>query len=252
MPLAIALGASTLLIPFQSAALQLTFEFRGNPATSSPGVIFSADLRATNLVLPGQTIGLDLFAIVNGVDADNTNDGFLQTQGSFLSNGTDGSFSTGVGANNVAPFNGGIAQSGVLANLDTDPGLELGSLATTGTPQPFPWFIAMTDGAPVFGTAAGGGTTVFQIGKTTYTLADGPAGQGIFNYAPRIKNDGLNNQQLLHRFTLDGVSYSLRGDSAEVASLPFLIFVPEPSPALLLALLFGAVFVSRLRRAGRE
>ncbi len=248
LKLAIGTLIASAIIPSQSNALQLTFELRANPVGTSPGVVLSPDFRQVLSAGPNSVIALELYAVVNGVDANNTNDAFLLTHGSFLSAGADGSFSTGLGANNVAPFNGGVAQSGVLANLDADPGLELGSLATIGTPAPLPWFIATTSGAPVFGTAGAGGTTAFLIGRTTYTLAGDASGQVSLSYLARNKTDGLAAQQTLHRFTLDNVAFSLRGNSPEIVSSQFLVTVPEPSAFGMVML--GALGLVGFRRLG--
>ncbi len=250
LKLALGLTISTLMLPAQSDALQLTFEMRINPIGNSPGVLISPDFKSAQ-AQPGNVLSIDIYAVVNGANASNTDDGFLLTHGSFLSAGpATGDFSTSP-SNNVAPFNGGVAQSGVLANLDNDPDLELGSLLTIGTPSPLPWFIATTSGAPVMGTVGAGGPTAFIIGHTTFTLAAGATGQAQLTYAPRNKTDGLAAQKTIHKFTLDGVAFSLLGNSPEIVSSPFLVVVPEPS-AFGMVLLGAMGLIGYRRVSGRK
>ncbi len=243
--LTLTLAAVTLLIPAHSGAVQLTVEMLASADGSSSGVVISPDGRSA-FALPGQTVGVDIFAVVHGANASNTDDGFLLTHGSFLSVGPAfGNYS--VAGNNVAPFNGGVSQPGVLANLDGDPGLELGSLATTGTPAPLPWFIATTSGTTVMGTQGSGGLTAFRIGHTTYTLTSDATGDVDLSYSPRTKLDSLIAPQQLHKFTLDGTAWQLRGDNLQIATTSLHVATPEPSAGILALLgLIGLIGFPRL------
>ncbi len=248
--LSLTLTVAALLIPAQSDAVQLTFEMLATAEGSSPGVVISPD-GLSAIALPGQVVGVDVVAVVHGTNGSNTDDGFLLTHGSFLSVGSAlGDYS--VAGNNVAPFNGGVSQPGVLANLDGDPDLELGRLATTGTPSPLPWFIATTGGtAAVMGTQVSGGLTAFRIGHTTYTLASNATGAVDLTYAPRIKTDGLGAAQQLHRFTLDNTLWSLRGTDPEIATTSLHIATPEPSAGIMV--LLGSIGLMGFRRStGRK
>ncbi len=211
-------------------------------------------------------IALELYAIVYGSDATHTNDGFLYTNGSFISGdgGLPGNFRGDINGqprslkNNVPAFSGGIAQSGFLNDVDGDSDLDLGSLSRTGSPQIAPWFIAV--GAtmrPEFGLGEGSGATEFLIGQTTFTLGAGAnAGESTtLNFSPRIKTDGLVAQRTLHKLTVDGVWTELSGlDPRLAVRAPVTVAfqpvaaVPEPTAiGLMLCAVFG--FAARRRRA---
>ena len=276
-----------LFAPEQSQALQLTYELRVDPATTTPGVVIQ-DIHTAIATQPGQVIGLQIYAVIHGAEAvpSPLNDGFTQAHLSLISgtyNGFVANTSTGgslVGnfrgdpatsplvasnatkTNNAPGFRGLVAQSGyngngTVSSLDTpaDTGLDIGSFETGG-PLVLPWFIAVSDNntSPTLGTAANlnaVGDTEFLIGTTTFTLAlNSTLGQSTpLSIVPRNRTNGGVNGPLVHKFRLDGTDFTLAGNSPQIAEIGVnLSLAPEPSAIGMV--LLGAMGLVGFRRSG--
>ena len=230
------LALAACLVPVPSQALQLTYELRIDPATTTPGLQISADFKSVQALAAGNVIGVQLYAIVNNGNALHTDDAFQQGYGSFVSGGAGtvkGDFRGDVNGqpktqvNNVAPFNYVVAQSGFQNDLDGDGDLDLGSFST-GNPPVLPWFGAISNQTPtqIPGTGGGATPTEFLLGQATFTITDFSGASTPLNFVPRNKV-GLSAN--LHIFRLDGTDVSLPGNSAQLATSGVLVMVPEPS-----------------------
>ena len=64
---------TALIIPERSDAVQLTYELRIDPATTSPGVVISNNFHTATATAPGQVIGLQIYADIDSgklIDAE--------------------------------------------------------------------------------------------------------------------------------------------------------------------------------------
>jgi len=181
----------------------------------------------------GDVVEIDLYAVVQDLDGDHTNDGFKYALGSFVSDPGPlfGDLRGDVAGqpltktNNVAPFDAAPAQSGFQYDLDGDGDWDVGSY-DTGGPAVLPWFIATSGIEPVMGIDS----SEFLIGRTTFTVTDGALGDATqILYVPRIRTTGTTAQRLTNRAISDGVSYWLSGANPEVSTSGMRIrMIPEP------------------------
>lgn len=181
----------------------------------------------------GDVVEIDLYAIVQNLDGDPTNDGLLVTMGSFVSDPGplfgdlrgDVAGQPQTKTNNVAPFDATATQSGFQQDLDGDGDWDVGSY-DAGSPAVLMWFIAGSGMEPVMGVDS----AEFLIGRTTFTVTEGGFGDatGIL-YVPRVRTTGIPSQRLTNKFVSDGVTYKLSGADPEVSTSGLRVrMVPEP------------------------
>ena len=267
--LAIALLASLFTAATQ-AAVMITFEVRavqnGLTGNSSPDAIISPDGSHVSLY-DGQVV-LQLFAFINSLDGDLTDDRLTRADGSFVTVGTTGDLTgflrgsptTTAGINNVDPFRGTGAKSGTQAELsgtvagNTNDGIsDVGGTSTTN----FISYFTTVSNSPN-GTVG----QSFLIGETILDITGG-SGNTTVRYVPRI---GVFPPLAGNRgnivFTRDGTLYRMNGDGtpAVTGDPPFdpdalqlryvtIDVVPEPSTFGLLAPGLLALAGLRRRRA---
>jgi hypothetical protein len=251
------------LIPAVSQGALLDYQLRINGAVGTD-TVGSPTKAAT--VTAGQVVTLDLYAVLNGDDGTRTNDGFQRTNGSFASSngGLTGTFRGDAGTantqqNNVSPFKGTTALSGRSSDLDGDGDLDVGSLVTSGSVSPFPWFEAISDTNTTAQFGTGAGDVLEQlIGQILFTVT-GNSGLTSLNYIPRFRTDGGASGPRLNLFNLDGSAYVVNslgagtknGTSIVSGTLsvgePVVLALPEPASLGLLGI--GAAALLRRRKA---
>ncbi len=249
-------GIATILVISQSAqaVVSLTFDLR---ATQVNGVA-AADAKSVTVGSAGDVVTLQLFAIVNGVDNNQANDGFLAAAGSFVSSGSNGGSRGTWGALGANPANGDVdplfrgtgSQNGTLAATDANfGGFDLGrdnGASDTSIPSPNPYFqVSSNTNNPVFGAGAGN-SVQFLLGTKTFTIAELTASPITLNFVGRTTS-ALSKP---NKWTVDGVSKSLSGNAvADIAyGASVIIAVPEPSAFGMIAL--GALSMVGFRRFG--
>lgn len=224
-------------------AVPLTYELRAVQAGSTATV--SPDGKSA-MGLPGDTIKLELWAMIESTDGQGNNDAFKLGHGSFLSSGA-GKVNLG-NVQNLAPWNTGTSAPGASADLDGDGDIEIGALDGNQSADKYFQAVDSRLSDSLFGTG-GGPTTNFMIATLVATLG---SGNSEVNFAPRNKTTGATSSKLNHQFIQDGVAKQLAGTTANVgvgASVRVGI-VPEPSTVLLLAAgMAGLVFAARRRQA---
>ncbi len=253
-------------LPQQSQAVQITFDLRATSVTPD-GQINSA--KSVGGVV-GTVITVQLFGIINGLDATQLNDGILSGGGSFLSSGSlgggsgtflafDGTATYGTAGSGVvnntdaAPaFRGALSQNGGLAATDTDfGGSDLGrdnAVVDAATPNPNPYFKYVSNSVPTatFGTQAIAGPTEFLLGTKTFRIDSAVTSQITLQFAGR--NTTALSKEI--KFTLDGVAKTLNGTDANIGYGAGIVItsVPEPGAFAMLALgAFGIVGFRRVR-----
>lgn len=227
-------------------AVPLTYELRATQAGSTATV--SADGKSVTGSV-GDTVKLELWAMIENTDGNGTNDAFKLGHGSFLSNGA-GKVDLG-GVQNLAPWNTGTAAPGVQADLDGDGDLEIGALDGNAAADKYFQAVDSRLADAQFGTG-NGPTTNFMIATLVATLkGDGAAD---INFAPRNKTTGAQSSKLNHQFIQDGVAKQLAGVPANVgvgAAIHAQVgVVPEPSTMLLLAAGMAGMAIVARRRQG--
>ena len=248
-----------------SRAAQMTYEMRAVETgilagdVTTAGVVISNGGHTVVPTGPNNVIVLQLFAVIQNLDGNHANDGFLTTFGSFLGTGDlpGGLRGDAVGSpvsqkNNIPGITFG-SQSGYIGDLNGDVSLDVGNITNTGgSPIPAPWFIAVGgSGAPgtVFGTGAGTGNTEILIGEITFTLdgAANPLNQGTrINFKPRQWASGAGRNYA--KFTTDGTSFQYNYDNVNLAvGADVIIGVPEPSAIGML--LLGSLGLVGFRRS---
>jgi len=257
--------AGLALTPMTRAA-QMTYEMRAVQTgflagdVTSAGVVISDGGHTVVPAAGGDVIVLQLFAVIENLDGNHANDGFLQTFGSFLATGGLAGSMRGdtVGSpvsqkNNIPGVAFGFgSQSGYAGDLNSDAALDVGNITITGgSPVPAPWFIAVGGSnapATVFGTGAGAGNTEFLIGELTFTLgvnADPLTTGAAVNFRPREWASGARNYA---KFTSDGVSHQYTYENVNLAvGADVIIGVPEPSAIGML--LLGSLGLVGFRRS---
>jgi len=222
--------------------------------------LLTYDLRATDTGAKtvqaglGDVVSIDLYAVVANLDGDSTNDGFLITTGSFVSDSGplfgdlrgDVLGQPHTTTNNVAPFNAPPSQSGFQTDLDGDGDLDVGNLDATTVPAPNSCFFATASIDPIMGTD----TSEFLIGRITFTVTGGTFGDTTdITYLPQIRTVGTTASRLSSWFTSDGVLYTLKGDDSRIATSSLQVqLVPEPVTMTVLLLGAGALLRYLRRR----
>ena len=239
-------AAAMLLCALSSAQAALVYDIRFDDSDTSGGYVS----------VPGQTVTLDLFARVTGIDNSMAAvEGFQEGYGSIMATLT-GDISGSISSTLAAPFQASGSQGGHANNLDGDSVLDIGSNQTVQNSD-FIFAratqIQSTGGTP---TLAGDGME-FKLATITFTLG---TGDQPFTYGSTLHiGFALPNFTSLTSVTAlwmeDGVyQVSSMGSTAvpTVGAGITLTAIPEPSSALLLGvgvLVAGAV---RRRRTGQS
>ena len=133
----------------------------------------------------GQTLTMQVWAVVQGQDASGSNDGLWDAVGSFLSSGVGATALGGdLSATLQAPFNGVVAQAGTVQDLNGDGHLDVGSNNNSISTD---FFIAYA-ASPQFGGTVSGATNSFLIGTLTYTVTSLGAGSTRIKFRPRTES----------------------------------------------------------------
>jgi len=146
------------------------------PNTAHAGIIL--DLRVASdgsksaTVAVGGTVDLNVYAVVTGADADNTNEGLvsafynvISTSGGLNGNLTNTGFT---GAGIASTFQGSGFQQGTVQDLNSDTFADIGSTATATSA----WAFARSSVAPTAQFMAAGQTALL-LGTYRYTAVSG-------------------------------------------------------------------------------
>ena len=255
----------SLFTAASQAAVLITFEVKavqtGLTGNSSPGVSISPD--GLNVTMGQGQVVLQLMALLNGVDAEPLNEFFSQVNGSWMTVGTSGDLAGFLrgdssilpGINNLNPFRGAGAKSGVAAELSgtfpANSNDNIGDIGGTSTAASTDYFVARS--------SSGGFGTVGQsllLGETILNLTGG-TGSTTVRFVPRI-GTGASVNKMNIRFSVDNVVYALNGDGTNVGATvdpdavqyrSVSINAPEPS-ALSLAAPGLIALTGRRRKQG--
>ena len=268
--LAVGVLASALATSVSQAVLRVTFDMRAVQSSTASG----ANLTSTGILTltpDGRTVGissgaqviLQLVATLATADADLTNDSFTRTDGSFVSFGSTGDITgsmrsdalTTAGINNLDPFKGTGAKSGLNTANVSSPADNVLDIAGTST-SAFTSYFTSSSNAP---TGVTGQT--FILGETIITLGGSAGAATSIRYVPRIGVVGLAGNRANATFKIDNVTFSMNGDGGTSATNPnvadpttfqfnpvTLTIVPEPSAFGMV--LLGALSVVGFRRLG--
>ena len=210
-------------------AAPLTYELRAVQAGSTATV--AADGKHA-VGIPGQTVVLELWAMIENTDGNGGNDAFKLGHGGFKSS-VGGLLADLGNVNLLAPWNTGTAAPGKVVDLDGDTDKDIG--ASDGNQAADLYFQSVDSrlGDSQFGNGAGP-TTNFLIATLTATIT-GNNGNTDVNFVPRNKTSGAAASKLNHQFIQDGVQKQLAGTAANVGTgAPVNIAViPEPSTMFL-------------------
>jgi len=219
----------------------MTFDLRVAPGGGGTGTVSSDSKSVSFSGSPvGQTITVNLFAVMKGTDGNPANDGGFQFTGSFAATGAlVGNFrGDTVGGpasqtNNSAGFKaGGLSQSGYLFDRNGDGFFDsIGRDVTfkTGVPDSgqdpadayFHAFATNAGNNPTMtmGTAlTAGGNTELLIGTTTLAILGG-SGSTSLQFIPHLRSDGNLVGKRLEQFRVDGVDYNLDGKGDGVTNI---------------------------------
>jgi hypothetical protein len=212
-------GAVALALAVGSAAnaALITFDLRGPGGAKSVATPASA----------GQTVQLNLYAIVTNGNGNQADDGFLLAHGSILSadSGTQLGDLSALQLN--TPFlDNSVSSGGTPTNLDGNPDLELGG---TNPSSSTGYIIASTGTSAKFSTGTTGNAE-FLLGTVVWTYTGGE-GTTELQFSPRNRTDGAVPGKQLVKGTSDGVNFLLTGaDVNNIAfGAPVTIGVPEPT-----------------------
>jgi len=132
----IAASVAGALTMANAASASIIFDIRVS-SVSGAGVQ-KVDEKHVQVITTGGTVNFDVYAIVQGADADPTNDGFQTARGFVLAptgGGPTGNLSAGA---LVAPFNGNSSIPGSNADQNGDGFLDLGTTASSATTSILP------------------------------------------------------------------------------------------------------------------
>jgi hypothetical protein len=178
----------------------------------------------------GDTVSVDVYAVVTGADATATNEGFTFGFFSLLSNNAVSGASASLnvtGGGPVAPFTSG-SQVGLIQDLDGDGDLDVGKKsADAGNGN----FVAPRTGTVGGEVGTGTGTAEFKL--ATYTLLVGPGGGGgnaSFNVVlPGQGGTGTTGVAAPLNYKQDGTTVATLANVSP--GTPVVISVPEPTTA---------------------
>jgi hypothetical protein len=151
----------------------------------------------------GQTVNIDVWAVVTGKDATGSNDGIQDLSASFVSTGsTSTSVKGNLAAANLAPFDGSGATTGAETDLNGDGAFDIGSSATDSS---IGYFFARSGSMTTTGGTVSGASQSFKVGTLTYTVTSNAAGDETdINVVPRSSpfgaiwcEDGKNTAPIL-------------------------------------------------------
>lgn len=243
-------AASVLLfVSAQSANAGLVYDLRVSNSTGS----FTTKTAAVDV---GYVVTLQLFAIVQGVDNNQANDGLTQSQGSFVSQGPAGivgAFSAGGTAvtDVETAWRGLGAQNGLTALTNVngggfDLGLEGGG-SDTGVPTLNPYFSAQQL-SPIFGSGAGNNVE-FLLGTKTFTVSAAVGSPITLQFAARNRTNGVSSAKPI-KFTVDGVAFSVSNGDPNITYGGAVQLAAVPEPSAFGMVLIGALGLVGFRRLG--
>lgn len=145
-----------------------------------------ADGATTAMVSAGQTLHLQVWAVVSGTVSPATDDDFQEVWGSFIGTKTaTGSVAGNLSAHLISPFNAIASQAGKSQDLNGDGSLDVGSTAPDTASSDdyfFPRAGSMESGGKVIGN-----TESYEIATLAYTVTSIGTGQATdINFVPRI------------------------------------------------------------------
>jgi hypothetical protein len=257
-----ALAALALCSGVAQAAL-LTYDLR--VANTQAGGTTKVDAHNAQVSAVGDVVNLELYAVTHNGDGDQTNDGFLTGQGSFVGSLNGGNprlagalrgagTSTSVNLlNNVSPFKSTGATSGAPSDYEGDGIIDDVGLNSTGNGAVNDWFLATAGSSSQPGTEMVAGDLSQLIGKTTFTVsAIGPSQSVLADFIPRLLLTGTAIVQNMHLGTSDNADFALRGDNQGIAHLGSIIsakVIPEPGSVVMLGLGAVGLLLWRARRS---
>jgi hypothetical protein len=195
-------------------------------------------------------VTFDVYAIVQNLDANHGNEGFVRVHTSLLSTeAADGWAGNISGVTFDLGFvDPALSQVGTPVNLDANPDLELGSFS----PSSSTGYVAFQSGlSPKFSTAGtGSGATEMRLGSASWV-----AGTNALSSTPtslqlalRVAPGNLSSDKTVS-FISDGVTYTVKGDDPLVAlGGPVVIGLPEPTGPCLLGISCASAALQRKRR----
>ena len=209
-----------------SSAASLTIDVRATSTTSGT-VIDAKNVLFTGS--PGDTVGMNVHAVITDGNGNPNDDGLLSVVGSFL--GAPGGLLGDLRAQRTPMFSAGGSSNGLPQDLDADGDLDVGSNNDASSSN---FFSARASGPePPPGTA-------LIIATLTWTYTGGSSDTTL-SFRPRIS----------------GTTGSWFEDGSQITSsnvgsgAPVRIFVPEPASPLVPALCGATVLLAR-RRARQQ
>jgi hypothetical protein len=155
--------------------------------------------KTANVSSVGQTVNIDVWAVVTGANSSGADDGFQDLSASFISTHlTTTSVKGDLSAANVAPFNATGADPGTQADLNGDGSLDVGGTDPTLATG---WFFARAGSMQTTGGVIAGASQSFKIGSLSFKTTALGSGETDVNFVPRDprtsavwREDGLNTR----------------------------------------------------------
>jgi len=214
----------------------MSFDLRIAPGGGGTGQVSSNGKTVNFSSSPvGQTVTVNIFAVMHGTDGIAGNDGGLQFTGSFAATGalvgnfrgdgfTGGLPNPATQANNTTGFKNSLSQSGYVFDRNGDGFFDAigrdvtfkAGVADNGQNPADSYFHAFatnTGANPTLtmGTVlAANGDTEFLIGTTTLSITGG-SGSAALQFIPHLRSDGTVSAKRNQQFRVDGVDYNLNG-----------------------------------------